>query len=123
MYHARPQQGAYGAMDAALASPKRAEAQVIAGLTRRLIAAYADDAVPFSRRAALLHDNLRLWHTIAAAAAEDVNAFPDALRAGLLSLAGFVERTTRDVLAGRGDVRALLDVNRHVVAGLTAGPT
>lgn len=117
MYHARPPAGAYGTMDAAVMSPRRAEAQAIAGLTRRMIA--AEDGGPFARRVEVLHENRRLWRAIAAATADDANDLPDAMRAGLISLAGWVDRATSEVLAGRGAMAPLLDLNRRVVAGLT----
>jgi len=120
MYYAQPQAGAYAAMDDALLSPKRAEAHAIAGLTRRMIATFADDAAPFSRRADILHENRRLWYAVLQSVADDDNEMPDALRAGLVNLGAFVDRATTELLRGKGDARVLLEINRRIVAGLAA---
>ena len=119
MYHSQPNTGAYGGLDPAILSPKAAEARVVSQVTRRLIAYFSDDATPFAKKAEALHDNRRLWTAIAAAVASDANALPEALRAGLIGLAAFVDRQTTEILAGTGDVRLLIDVNRRVIAGLS----
>ncbi|UWQ21841.1 flagellar biosynthesis regulator FlaF [Jannaschia sp. W003] len=121
MYYAQPLSGAYTAMEDALLSPKRAEAQGIAALTRRMIAGFRDEGVPFSRRADLLHENRRLWYAVLLSAADADNPMPETLRAGLVSLGAFVDRSTSELLAGRGDVRVLIEINRRVVAGLATG--
>ncbi|KIT15300.1 flagellar biosynthesis regulator FlaF [Jannaschia aquimarina] len=119
MYHSRPAAGAYAAIDDAILSPKRAEARVMTDLTRRMIAAFSDDAVPFSRRAEVMHDNRRLWSAIAAVTLQNDNEMPDSLRASLAGLAGFVERQTAELLAGRGDIRILIEINRRIIGGLS----
>ena len=122
MYHAQPQGGAYAALEPALLDPKAAEARVVTQITRRMIAAWKDDGTPFPARAAILHDNRRLWTAVAAAVVSDQNALPDALRASLAGLAGFVDRETTKLLRGDGhggDVRLLIEINRRIIAGLT----
>jgi flagellar protein FlaF len=112
---------AYGALDARIVGPMRAEALVFAKVTRRLEAVMADPGASFAARAAVLHDNRRLWLAAAAAIADDQNALPTALRAQILSLAGFVERHTRAVLRGKGEWTILSEINRRVAGGLSQG--
>ncbi|MDB2407741.1 flagellar biosynthesis regulator FlaF [Jannaschia sp.] len=112
---------AYGALDAQIVDPTRAEALVFAKVTRRLEAIAADPATPFTARVAALHDNRRLWLAAAAALADGSNALPEALRARLLSLAVFVEKQTSALLRGKGDLAILCEINRRVVGGLSHG--
>ena len=119
MYHAQPHRGAYATPEPALMDPKAAEARVFTQTTRRLVAMHADPDAPIAARVEALHDNRRLWRAVAVAVVSDDNAMPEALRAGLAGLAGFVDRETAKLLRGEGDVRLLIDVNRRVIAGLT----
>jgi flagellar protein FlaF len=119
MYHAQPVGGAYAKIDDVLLSPKRAEAKAIAGLTRRMIAAFSKDETPFSRRVELLHENRRLWQAVMTSVASDHNELPDGLRVGLINLGAYVERVTTELLGGTGDVRVLIEINRRIVAGLS----
>ena len=112
---------AYASLDPVLRSPGRAEAAVFAKVTRRMEAAYADDGISFAARVSALHDNRVLWQTVAIACASDANAMAPALRASLVSLAGFVDRHTSEVLGGSAEPGALFEINRRVAAGLGAG--
>lgn len=118
-----PQQvvGAYAALDASMTSPGRAEAQVFAKVTRRLEHVFTDSGSTAVARISALHDNRRLWHAAAIACADDDNAMPEALRASLISLAGFVDRTTSGVLGGTAEPNVLFEINRRVAAGLSTG--
>ena len=112
---------AYGALDASLTSPGRAEAMVFAKVTRRLEQVFADSESSINARVSALHDNRRLWHAAAIACADDANAMSDQMRASLISLAGFVDRTTSGVLGGSAQPAVLFEINRRVAAGLSAG--
>jgi flagellar protein FlaF len=111
---------AYATLDPSLTSPKRAEARAFSEATRRLKVTYADESATMSRKAAALGDNLRLWITVAACVADDGNAMSDELRAGLLSLATFVERHTSSMLRGEGSADILVEINTRMIAGLSA---
>lgn len=119
MYHAQPQRGAYATLEPALLDPKAAEARVVTQITRRMIAAWKDDATPFAERVAVLDANRKLWTAVGAAVISDDNELPDALRASLAGLAGFVDRETGKLLRREGDVRILVEINRRVIAGLS----
>lgn len=112
---------AYGKLDAQLVDPARAEALVFAGVTRRLESVFADPDASLSAKASVLHDNRRLWFAAAAATADSSNDLSDTLRAGILSLAGFVDRHTKAILQGEGDAAILSEINRRIVGGLSHG--
>jgi len=123
MGHPQNAVDAYAALDASMFSPGRAEAQVFSKVTRRLEQVFSDTRSSALARTSALHDNRRLWHAAAIACADDANAMPDTLRAGLISLAGFVDRTTSGVLGGSTRPDVLFEINRRVAAGLSAGAT
>ncbi len=66
-----------------------------------------------------LHRNREAWATLAAACAAGGNVLPPALRAGVISLAIFVDRHTSEIIAGRATIEALVDVNLLVIDGLS----
>ncbi|SDY43933.1 flagellar protein FlaF [Jannaschia faecimaris] len=120
MGHPQQAVAGYAALDASMLSPGRAEALVFTKVTRRLEHAFGDTAVAATTRVTALHDNRRLWHAVAIACSDDDNAMPDAMRANLISLAGFVDRTTSAVLAGTSEPNALFEINRRIAAGLSS---
>ena len=65
--------------------------------------------------------NRKLWTIFLADLAEPGNALPDAAKAGLISLALWVQRYTGEVLAG-APVQPLVDVNRSIMEGLRPAP-
>lgn len=107
--------------DAAL-TPRQAEYRLFARVNHRIHAALAareggaGDAFP--ALLAALEDNRRLWVALAVDLASDGNGLPDTLRAGLLSLARFVEVEMNRVRSGEADGRVLLDINESVMKGL-----
>ena len=66
--------------------------------------------------------NRQLWMALAADLALPANACPPALKAGLISLAAYVERASGAALRGEGGTRALVEINRNVAAGLVDAP-
>jgi len=112
---------AYATLDPSLTSPTRAEALVFAKVTRRLEAVFADEGASATARISALHDNRRLWHAAAMACASDDNQMTPQLRASIISLAGFVDRQTSEILGGSGKPQVLFEVNRRVAAGLSNG--
>lgn len=65
-----------------------------------------------------LHRNREVWGTFSAACAAPGNGLPDGLRAGIISIALWVDRFTSDVVAGRDSIDELIDVNRSIIEGL-----
>ncbi|MGB3688050.1 MAG: flagellar biosynthesis regulator FlaF [Jannaschia helgolandensis] len=112
---------AYAALDASITSPGRAEALVFAKVTRRMEQVFADEAATATARVSALHDNRRLWQAAAIACADDTNMMPAELRASLISLAGFVDRHTSEVLNGSARPSVLCEINRRIASGLSSG--
>lgn len=116
---------AYGDARDAVLTPRQAEYRVFARATHRLSdssARYAGgDKLAFFRLAEAVHDNLRLWLTLATDLATEGNGLPEALRANLISLAGFVEGHSHKVLNKQADVSALVEINAAVMKGLRGG--
>ena len=67
---------------------------------------------------ACLWDNEQVWLMLKCDLAEPENALPPALRAGLLSIALWIERQTTLVMRGTGNLAPLIEVNRHIIRGL-----
>ncbi|OWU83198.1 hypothetical protein ATO6_20375 [Oceanicola sp. 22II-s10i] len=110
-------------------SPRQIEARVFARITGDLNR--HRDAFAAARsgedRLALMADGLgrtltenqKLWTLLRDDLASSGNQLPPQLRAQLLSIALWVERHTLKVLAGQASINALIDVNTHILAGLT----
>ena len=110
-------------------SPRQIEARVFARITGDLnryradfdAARTAEDriAVLAGGLRGALADNQKLWITLRDDLGDDRNALPGSLRAQLLSIALWVERQTARVMGGQPGLAALIDVNSHILAGLT----
>ena len=70
-------------------------------------------------------ENLKLWSTIKHDLSQPDNGLPMQLKAGLISLALFVERQTTTVLGGGAGLGVLVAINQSLISGLsgqTPGP-
>jgi flagellar protein FlaF len=97
--------------------PRASERRLLTEITAAMRAAEAAGA----RGPALapcLHRNREAWATLSAACAAGGNALPDTLRAGVISLAIFVDRHTSAVIAGKASIEALVEINLSVIDGL-----
>ena len=101
-------------------SGRALERAVLSRVTARLVG--ADPKAPGgpAALAAALEENRRLWCALAADLADPANRCGDHLKAGLLSLAAFVETHTAQVLAGRAAPGILVTINRDIIDGLSA---
>jgi flagellar protein FlaF len=98
-------------------TPRSSEYTAFERITAQLARASAADT-PFAQRAAALHDNRRLWTTLATDLATDANGLPDTLRAQLFSLAEFALAQSRIALRDPTALGGLVDINRAVMRGL-----
>lgn len=114
-------------------SPRDIERRIFSRITAAL-ATYAETydtaetemarlQVMASSLQAALAENIRLWSALKADLSHPDNALQPELRAGLLSLAFFVERQTRSVLRGQGKVAPLVSTNRMIIEGLAGNPS
>ncbi|MFT4015193.1 MAG: flagellar biosynthesis regulator FlaF [Paracoccus sp. (in: a-proteobacteria)] len=65
--------------------------------------------------------NGELWTIFAKDLVESNNGLPDEVKAGLLSLSGFVLRHGMLVLSGKGQTDILIEINLSVMKGLRGG--
>jgi flagellar protein FlaF len=110
-------------------SPRQIEARVFARITGALTR-YSDSysaATTNEERNRVLADGLRahlaenqkLWIALRDDLASPGNSLPAELRAQLLSLALWVERQSLQVQGGRPGLKALIQVNDSILAGLS----
>ena len=111
-------QQAYAPNQIAIRTDRSIEAQLISGITSRLQSAGKLGKAGFPQLIAALHENRRLWTTLAANVAEQDNELPTQLRAQLFYLSEFTEHHSQLVAKGEADVTALVDINMAVMRGL-----
>lgn len=108
-------------------SPRQIERRVLSRITGELEQATTTfDTAPSHSRVDLLSsglhqtlvDNLKFWAVVKHDLAHDDNQLPPQLRAGLISLALFVERQTNKIIGGDSGVGTLAAINQSVIAGL-----
>lgn len=100
-----------------LRTERGTEYAVFASITARMRKAQSEDA-SMAQRAAALHDNRRLWITLATDLAAPDNALPQELRARLIYLAEFSLRQSQQALSDPSAIQGLIDVNTSVMRGL-----
>ena len=100
------------------ASPRGTEYRLMSQITAEMIS--ARDA-GFSGAALMpaLHRNRRAWSTFATLCMDDNNQLSVELRAGIISIALWVERQTSEVVRGREPIEDLIGVNRTFIEGLS----
>ncbi len=111
-------------------SPRQIEARVFARVTGALqqhSEAWTANSEKSARLAVLsgglreaVAQNQKLWGQLRDDLASSRNALPEALRANLLSISLWVDRTSNTVLGGGPGLPALIDVNQNILAGLAA---
>ena len=116
--------------------PRAIERRLIVRVTGKIVeyaAAYdaADDAlgrqsVLAGGLSAALAENAAIWRALKNDLSEPGNGLAPALRAGLISIALWMERETVRILGGGGRVGPLVEINGSIAAGLAGdapGPT
>lgn len=111
---------AYATPGTPVRSGRSTEYDLFARITRRLREAAAGAAKATPPLVQALHDNQRLWTTLAVDVADDGNGLPRELRARLFYLAEFTREHTRRVLKGEAPAGVLVDINTAVMHGLAA---
>ena len=109
---------AYAPTQVAVRTERSVEAQLITQITARLRQAQNAKPTNYPALIAALHDNRRMWCTMAADVADHDNALPRQLRAQIFYLAEFTEHHSKRVLRGETDTAALIEINTAVLRGL-----
>ena len=111
---------AYAPTQTAIRSDRSVEAQLVSRITARLRKANTGQSADFPALLSALHENNRMWITMAADVADADNALPESLRAQLFYLAEFTQHHSRRVINKEADATALIDVNTAVLRGLNS---
>tara|TARA_R110000787_G_scaffold18059_6_gene55728 strand:+ start:1932 stop:2288 length:357 start_codon:yes stop_codon:yes gene_type:complete len=109
-------QRAYAPTGAPTRSPRSIEYDVIARVTFRLKSAIMKDKLPQLLEA--LHENRKLWRTLAIDVADKDNALPKDLRARIFYLAEFTDHHTNAVIRKKVSAVPLLEINTAILRGL-----
>jgi flagellar biosynthesis activator protein FlaF len=109
---------AYSQKEAPTRTFRSVEYELLAQITRRLRAAWANREDDFPGLVRALADNERLWSMLAADVALPGNGLPAALRARLFYLYEFSVHHSRAILDSKGSVEVLADINTAVMRGL-----
>lgn len=109
---------AYSRPQAPTRSARSVEYELLARITQQLRSTSLRRADNFAEFAGAISDNIRLWATFAADVAETGNGLPPELRAKLFYLYQFTEVQSSKILADKGEVTVLIDINTAVMRGL-----
>jgi flagellar protein FlaF len=98
-------------------TPRTMEYRLISEITSEMVRA-RDAGLAGAALMPTLHRNRELWTTFSALCVHDGNQLPPETRAGIISLALWVERTTSDVIRGHETADDLIRINRSIMEGL-----
>ncbi|MEM6912651.1 MAG: flagellar biosynthesis regulator FlaF [Pseudomonadota bacterium] len=110
---------AYKEVQRRTVSGRALEREILERVTTRMkiIDASNEKGVDQLRNALRLNRNI--WLTLAVDLASSKNAYPDELKASMISLAGFVERNTLAAATDRDLLDTLININASIIEGLT----
>jgi len=110
-------------------TPRQIEARVFSRITGGMAAHLEawNAAADRAERVAILSQGLRdlisenraLWVRLQNDLASEFNQLPPALRANLISISLWVDRSCGEVIGGGDGLAALIDINRNIITGLT----
>lgn len=109
-------QRAYAPTAAPTRSERSIEYDVIARITARLKKAIV--ANEFPKLVEALHENKKLWRTLAIDVADQGNTLPKDLRARIFYLAEFTDHHTKQVIREKISAVPLLEINMAILRGL-----
>lgn len=102
-----------------IVAPRETERRIFQRVTDQLrLAKREEKRTELFHRAVLA--NRRLWAAIACDVGDPSNQMPNELKAGLLSLAIWVERESSGIHGGNEGISGLIEINEAVIAGLGA---
>jgi flagellar protein FlaF len=103
-----------------IVAPRDMERRIFERVTNQLrLADQEESRTELFHRAVL--ENRRLWAALASDVSDPSNQMPNELKAGLLSLAIWVERESPSIHSGEAAISGLIEVNQALIAGLGAG--
>lgn len=115
----------YRAAQASTENPRQTEYRLFAEVTKALMAireATKAKGLKSPEFYKAVDWNRRLWLTLQMDLASNENRFPDGLKANIISIAIWVDKHSRSVLRGDGDIEPLISINRTIMEGLATQP-
>lgn len=109
---------AYARPDAPLRNARATEYELFVRMTRALSVAWTQREKNHAALVSALHDNGKMWRTLAVDVADVDNALPSPLRAQLFYLYEFTTAHSRKVMDGTASAYVLVDINTAVMRGL-----
>lgn len=97
--------------------PRDVEYRLLAQVTGALMRARENPNDVKPRLEAALW-NRNIWSALRVDLSSEGNQLPEALRASLISVSLWIEKETMAVMDGKGDIDAIIDINRNIMAGL-----
>jgi len=110
---------AYQTTQKANESTSQTEYRLFADVTRALIESQKLSKLDTKLHEAL-HWNRQLWSTLATDCAVEGNRLPKQLRASIISISIWVGKYSSQVARGEEDLKALIDINKNIMEGLSA---
>ncbi|MBT3532276.1 MAG: flagellar biosynthesis regulator FlaF [Rhodospirillaceae bacterium] len=111
-------QQAYQQVQNVTEDPRQTEYRLFAQVTGAMIRA---EDLGHTEIVRAVHWNRRLWLALQSDCATEDNSLPDATRAGIISLAIWVDKHCRKVLKREADLQPMIEVNRNIMEGLSGG--
>jgi flagellar protein FlaF len=97
--------------------PRDLEYRLLAQVTGALIQV-RDNNLGAKERVAAAKWNRDIWSALRQDLMNENNQLPKELRASLVSISLWIEKEALRVMEGSGDINAMIDVNRNIMAGL-----
>lgn len=112
-------QQAYAPTQFPLHTPRSVEAELIGKVTANLKKTAQDQKTNYPQFISALHENKRLWTTMAVDVADDNNSLPAALRAQIFYLAEFTKVHSSKIINGDASADVLIEINTAILRGLS----
>ena len=109
---------AYKQANLAVEKPTQTEYRIFAEITRELEYALSSEAAPADSIKAAFR-NSQLWLTLKIDLISEHNKLDRHLKAGLISLAIWVEKENAKAIHGKIDLRPLININKDIMQGLS----
>ncbi len=114
---------AYQQASVRVEDPRETEYRLFGMVIRALTEVKAYDRTNLGALSSVIDWNKRIWNALAQDCADEGNGHNEALRAGIISLAIFVEKYSTQVIRDGADIDTLIDINRTVMQGLAPAST
>lgn len=110
---------AYGEVTSRTATDKQIEFALFSEITQSLQHVSNSENPAPAEWADALDRNLQLWTIISTDLLTPENQLDEALKKNLISLSESVRRISYSVLAGRGEIKDLVEINEAIMKGLS----